>query len=213
MRYSLRTLLIVMLVVAGGTGLWVRRAERQRRAVKAIDDALDGVSVVYDYARTRDAVDDGERFDENERSKIPACLLQFVGVDYFHRVTYVPLTAPGSVGASLPYLTDLPGLAEVVIYGDKYLVNADLAQLHGLHSIRRLEILSDELDGEGLRHVAKVGSLERLLISGSKLTDENIQTLSRISGLKILEVSGANVTDAGYVELQKALPLCRISRL
>jgi hypothetical protein len=50
-RYSLRTLLLAVTLVAVALAYWVNGAERQRRAVAAIEAA--GGTVRYDYERTK----------------------------------------------------------------------------------------------------------------------------------------------------------------
>ena len=80
-RFSMRGLIVLVLVVGGWLGWLVRTAHIQRQAVAAIQQA--GGSVIYDWAWK-----DGERIP-NGRPWAPQWLVDWLGADYFGSVICV----------------------------------------------------------------------------------------------------------------------------
>jgi len=77
-RFSLRTLLALVVLLGVGLGWVVQQAERQRKAVEAIRKA--GGIVRYDYE-----MDEGG----NAEPPVPTWLMRLVGDDYFADVAAV----------------------------------------------------------------------------------------------------------------------------
>jgi hypothetical protein len=85
-QYSLRTLLVATTLIAVLCSLlsWqVKRAEYQKRCVQAIHNR--GGHVYYDYQADKDG------FNWTASSRVPKCLLNWLGEDFFHRVVNVEL--------------------------------------------------------------------------------------------------------------------------
>ena len=78
---SLRALMILVLVLGGGFGWTVNRANSRRRAVDAVKKAKGTVSFDYQYAN--------EQFKPAGKPWPPASLLTLLPEEYFHDVTRV----------------------------------------------------------------------------------------------------------------------------
>ena len=78
LRFSVRGMIVVVLVFGGGFGWIVRSARIQREAVAAITRA--GGSVMYN-------------FEDRSRNRVkpwaPQWIVDLIGIDYFGHVTYV----------------------------------------------------------------------------------------------------------------------------
>ena len=81
LRFSVRGLIVLVLVIGAGLGWIVREAHIQRDAVAAIKKA--GGSVKYDWEWSEWEVDSGRE------TRAPRWLVDLIGVDYFGHVTAV----------------------------------------------------------------------------------------------------------------------------
>jgi len=57
------------------------------------------------------------------------------------------------------------------------------------------------------------GNVVELNLSRSKITDAGLVHLKGLTGLQTLDLGGTEVTDAGFADLKKALPNCKIYEL
>jgi hypothetical protein len=66
---------------------------------------------------------------------------------------------------------------------------------------------------KGLKELAPLKELRTLYLGGKQVTDACLKELAALKGLQELYLFGCGeVTAAGVVELQKALPDCKIHR-
>ena len=84
LRFSVRGLIVVVLVIGAGLGWIVRQAHIQRDAVAAIRKAGGSVAYSWESGRT------GRRFRRGE-PWAPSWLVDLIGVDFFGHVTDVNL--------------------------------------------------------------------------------------------------------------------------
>src|SRR6516225_2413481 len=83
LRFSVRGLILIVIVLGAGLGWIVRQAHIQRDAVAAIRKA--GGSVTYDWEF------DNGKFLPGGKPWAPSWLVDLIGVDFFDRVTLVDL--------------------------------------------------------------------------------------------------------------------------
>ena len=115
LRFSVRGLFVLVLVIAAALGWIVRSARIQREAGAAIDRA--GGSVTYDWNwRNGDEVRGGEPWASK-------WLVDLIGVDYFGHVSAVWLCVPWQVTdptlAQVGHLSHLERLALTRAYVDR----------------------------------------------------------------------------------------------
>jgi hypothetical protein len=215
LRFSLRTLLVVVTLVAVAVAYWVNGAQRQRRAVAAIQAV--GGEVGYDYTDvTKPAVD----------GKLPGpdWLCALLGVDYFDDVTYV--VVPQSAGdetvtllsglthleilhlsetqitdASMAHLAGLTHLEVLHLNGTR-VTNAGLVHLRGLRRLWVLSLDNTGVDDAGLSHLGDLPELFELDLTGTKVTDAGLPHVSRLTTVVSLRLDGTQVSDAGLDHLQ-----------
>ncbi len=85
LRFTIRGLIVLVLVIAAGCGWIVRQAHAQRDAVAAITKA--GGNVLYDWTWSNGKLIPGGK------PWVPHWVAEQIGVDYFGHVTEVSLNA------------------------------------------------------------------------------------------------------------------------
>jgi internalin A len=186
-RMTVRTLLILVLVLCGGFG-WVahvfRQAEAQRQAVAAIQKV--GGTVLYDwqFEGGEVRVKPGTNTISDEVPGWPKRLVDRVGVDAFGSVTQVSFRQP--LGGSSP-----AEFEEV------------LAQVGHLGRLKQLSFITTPVNDAGLAHLRDLSDLESLMLRGcTGFSDAGLVHLERMVGLKGLYLDDAKVTDAGLAHLR-----------
>src|SRR5262249_38890266 len=130
LRLSVRALMVLILVVGGGLGWFIRRATVQRDAVKAITAA--GGNVVYDFQQN------AARFSPSATPPAPGpkWLVGLLGVDFFADVTSVTIRTP-QTDAILAHVGRLRRLERLDARSTR-VTDAGLARLAGLSELRGL---------------------------------------------------------------------------
>jgi hypothetical protein len=70
--------------------------------------------------------------------------------------------------------------------------------------------MDTQLTDAGLKELAGLANLQRLDLRHTKVTDAGLKDLTGFKRLKELRVGGTRITDAGVMQLQKALPQCKV---
>jgi hypothetical protein len=209
-QFSLRTLLLSLLVLGLGFGWFaykVKQAREQRDAVEAIQKA--GGQVSYDYGRA-----DASRTN---------WLQDLLGRDFFFDVSGVYLNGTG-VSAELlrearedgqtsqlryfdAHMTDdelavlkkLPRIKDLTLCNTK-VTDAGLANLTDLRQLSRLHLIGCFSD-TGLKHVERLPRLRELSLRGTRVTDDGLKRLQGFARLQHLDLSDTQVTDTGLEHL------------
>ena len=216
-RFSVRALMVLVLVVGAGLGWFIRHAAVQRDAVKAIVAA--GGNVRYDFQQKPAPGRSGGT------SPGPKWLVGLLGVDFFADVTSVSIPGPqldailAHVGrlrrlerldapatrvtdAGLAQLSGLSKLRILSCSGTLGLTDAGLAHLSGLERLESLSIYGPtRIEGAGVTHLA---SLARLRFLAIRIESEaGLPSLSRLIELRRLFIDMPNVTDAALAQLSR----------
>jgi hypothetical protein len=201
LRFSVRRLIVLVLVIGVGLGWIVRQAHVQRDAVAAIREA--GDEAWYDWEwKNGNPVPNG-------RPSWPKWLVDRIGVDYFGRVTKV--YARRVADAELAQIGHFSQL-ECLLLGTSFVTDAGLAHLEGMSSLRALNLKHTRITDAGLAHLKKLTSLRALSLGDTGVSDAGLAHLAGLSHLTDLGLEETQVTDAGVRELQRALPNARIRR-
>jgi hypothetical protein len=222
-RFGLRTLLGLVTVLCVVLGLWVQRAERQRRAVAAIVEA--GGSVAYD----------GQLFGIwfNDDLPGPDWLCRLTAVDYFAAVSEILCVGdtadqqcahvarlprnPTSLFLQSSHVTDA-GLANLSKLTELQVLNLDstgitdagVEHLKGLTGLQALCLDNTRIGDEGLEHLKGLTRLRHLSLNNTQVSDAGVKRLRELTGLQMLGLDGTQVSDAGVAELETAMPRCWI---
>jgi hypothetical protein len=217
-QFSLATMFLVVSLLCVGLALVVGPAERQRRAVAAIE-ALGGQVL---YAPSHKGTSD-------------AFLRRWLARDYFDEIREVSLGGTQVTDADLDDLQALKGLKWIWLVNTQ-ITDAGLAHLHRLTALKSLDLNGTQVTDAGLAHLNGLMRLEALDLNGTQVTDAGLTHLQGLTGLKLLwlgssrvtdaglahlhglaelqelNLSGCQVTDAGLTQLRQALPNCKIKR-
>ena len=206
-RFSLTTLLIVVLVLSlplGWLAMKMVRAERQRKAVEAI--AKTGGYVFYDF-ECRNGI---PIYYEEPPAPAPAWLLKRLGVDFFADVVQAHFAYVSRIGdADLQHIRSLTSLHELGL-NNTLVTDAGLVHLKGLTRLERLELSETQIAGDGLQHLTGLESLEDLDLSYTNLDDNGLRHLWTLTELDYLDLHGTLVTEKGVEQTRMALPNCEI---
>lgn len=232
-RFSLRTLLVVVLLLSlplGWFAVKLRQAEKQRKAVEAIREARG--RVVYDYELKDD------EFYVRPEPPGPAWLRRLVGDDFFADVVHIlttdwpdPPRQSGDVflghvnglrhleslnlfvtpvtDAGMENLEGLTTLETLTLYGTQ-ITDGGVGNIKGLSKLESLSFCDTKVTDGGLENLVGLTDLAWLRLPNSQVTDAGLQHLRGLTKLKHLDVDGTSVTEQGLNELRKALPNCEI---
>ena len=204
LRFSVRGLIVLVLVIGAGMGWIVRSARIQREAVAAIVNDRGGV--LYDWEWSN-----GE-FIPGGKLRAPRWIVDLIGIDYFGHVTEVWLTkssaAPDAVMEQAGSLTRLQRLeVDGSSTGDVGLVH-----LKELTNLSELDLSGTRITDVGLVHLKGLTKIASLYLSHTQVTDAGLVHLKGLTNLSILYLYDTRVTDAGIDELKQALPSLNIIR-
>jgi hypothetical protein len=195
--FSVRSILVLILAVAGWLGWWTNTSRSQRAALAAIRGFDVSANITYD----NDSFDSQSNLFAGIGLKkeirpwwLPSSLESRLGRDYFHRVTSVAFgegrSAPGVSrgGEILREVARLRGLEQAALYFE--VRDTDIANLASLRSLKRLDLAREcpELTDESLRVIGRLANLEALVIHDAPITDAGLAHLAGMTRLKSLSL-------------------------
>ncbi len=199
-RFSVRGLIVVVLVIGAGLGLIVRQTHVQRDAVAAITKT-DG-SVLYDWQWSNG------KLNPQGNPGAPKWLVDLIGIDYFGHVTEATLTRKAT-DAELAQVGRLIRL-QVLTLELSSVSDAGLSHLNGLTKLSELNLDSTHVTDAGLAHLKGLRTLEVLSLEKDRITDSGLVHLKGLTNLSRLGLDGTQVTDAGLVQLKGLTKLFRL---
>jgi hypothetical protein len=201
LRLSVRSAMILILVLAAWLGLITHRARAQHEAVAAVRKG--GGHVVYE----------GRYFDPRPSDVVgffrPRWLVNLVGIDYLCNVTEVSLDGLATDAHLIP-IGRLPRLEHLSITRSP-ITDAGLRHLQGLRELRKLYLHVTLISDRGLVHLSGMDSLQLLTLVDTKVTDEGLPMLSGLCCLQELDLPPA-VSNEAIQHLQSQLPSARINQ-
>jgi len=196
-QFSLRTLVVVMLLVSLVLGYWGyarRRAQRQWEAVRAIREA--GGTVDFKHMVGDDP------YDYESLNSISPTWQKRLGIECPPTVAEVDLPwTNGSDKKIVPHLRQLRDVEAIILYGD-WGDDEFLKTLSKFPSLNRLSIMSDQITDAGVLSIAGNKKLESLHIYGKQLTDCGMAVVAKLPELKNLTWESANTTGEGLMHLR-----------
>ena len=185
LRFSVRTMMVLVLVLGGWLGWIVHRAHVQRDAVAAIQKS--GGRVYYEWERkNRSPVPNGKPW-------WPSWLVDRVGADYFGDVVFAELRDKGS-DAEMIHVGRLHRLEELY-----------------LHVSSASHDPVSRLTDAGMEHVAGLNRLRTMLLSSNRVGNPGLAHLKRLTGLEDLTILMTQATPDGVAGLTKSLPKLRLT--
>jgi hypothetical protein len=201
LRFSLRAMLLVMIVVGASLGWFGRKfvvARQQRLAVGALREMGCGVDFATDTAA-------------NRSSPMIEWLGKWLGEDLSSQAISVHWSSTEITDAGYSYLRGLPYLQNLILFGT-HVNDTGLAHLEPLSQLKHLDLDGSEVTDAGLSHVRALRQLTYLNLHKTRVSDAGLLNLVGLSELVRLNLTATQVTDAGAKQLRQALPALEIIR-
>jgi hypothetical protein len=211
-HYSLRFLLLCVLLFAAGMAWWrtgVNNYEREIIAAKALHE---------------------KGYEVKLQCDAPVFLRIFIGNNNLLSFAHVreitsSVNTKAATDADLEHLGDLTRLVELWLPGTP-ITDEGLKQIHDLPRLSSIGLFSTKITGEGfkawknlpnlqslqldntfitdagLRHLMELSNLSDLTLSRTKVTDEGLRHLAGMPKLKHLQLDGLPITDDGLKYLE-----------
>jgi hypothetical protein len=189
-QFGMRTLLLIMLLLAVGTGAWVRSVQRQQRAVQRFRDV--NAQVYYDYMPVTASASAADR-------PFPDWCYDWLSEDFFHTVTCVKVGRDHFDVEVLRAFADLPDLKRIDLTGN--IDGEELRYLRSLNQLRDLRLNGTSVTDNSLRHLSNLSHLRSLDLFRCGISDEGLRHIRPLTQLRHLRLAKSAVTGAGIREL------------
>jgi hypothetical protein len=204
LRFSVRGLIVLVLLIGAGLGWIVRDAHIERDAFAAVVRA--GGNLQYDWQWSNGMP------IPNGKPWVPGWLTDLIGFEYFSTITAVQVFSSSRTSdAIIVKVARLPRLENLSISSSNF-GDAGVAHLEGLTNLTYLNLCNTHVTDAGLVHLRSLANLSELLLGNTAVTDAGLAHLKGLSKLSQLYLRGSQVTDAGMNELKRALPSLTIHR-
>lgn len=220
-QFAMRPFLLLVVAVAvpcTWLAMEVRRAEKQRKAVEAIEEA--GGEVACDSQQGQNGEPPGPAWLRNvlpdhfftivigvsHRKAIDADL---VHLESLRQLQWLALSGPGVTDSGLRHVKGLTHLQELFLGGTQ-VTDTGIENLTGLTELETLNLVGTQVTDAGLKHLKGLTNLRCVSLTNTQITGAGLEHLRELTDLEILHLSGTPVTDESVKKLQAALPKCKI---
>jgi len=187
-QFSLRTLVVVVVIVSMALGLFAARLQRARRQAEAVAVLQKHGYVMYDYAYSK--VKGQRQYDPNAESVVPRWLVNLLREDFFHDVfvvaTVVDDQSSDSHDRICKAVKQLHRLKELHIGADPG-IEFNLDRLAIGRDLEEFS-LAGQCRVDSLGPVRKLPKLKTLSLSEVTLTKEGLESISRMPQLSELSL-------------------------
>jgi len=192
LRFSLRSLLVVVTLLAMGLAWFAYWRDAKRREEAAADWLLDhGASVGW--------------FDGRPMSERPLWVQRLALVlpeECLRTVYYVDFPAD-TIDAELAIVRDLPNLTQLNLNKAASITPAGLAPLAKLSRLEVLYLKETPAGDAGLAHARKLSGLKEIWMQNTGITDASMPCVANNRGLTHLDLDEAQITDQSAPLLAK----------
>lgn len=187
-RFSFRTLLVFVALVAAWLAWTVHRVRTQRLALASIQSA--GGNVMFEYHET------GPRgWSTAGRPRGPQWLRNALGPEYFDRPTYVGLRGTPEDEKWIDAVNDLGSIKSLMLSGP-HVRDTTLARLKPSRALLELHMTAGAVTDAGLERLSKFPNLRWLVLNETTVSDSGMAHLSRLRFLEAITLTNTNVSDA-----------------
>jgi Leucine Rich repeat len=210
-QFSLRTLMIFVVIVAIPCAWLGRKIAQKRREREAVASVVKlGGRVFFDYQRDETGSrpagpPGGTKTSASWREKAdpagPAWLRSFLGDDFFSEVGGVWADSSAFTDAHLDGIGHFLYLQDLSLQGSR-VTDAGLANVESLRRLKHLYLDNTRIGDDGLAHLSGLSLLERLSLHGTGITDAGLAHLRASTRLRALLLAETRITDSGLVYLR-----------
>jgi hypothetical protein len=198
-RVSLRTFMVIVLIVGAGLGSLVVRAREQRDIVAAIRRA--GGRIAYDW-EWKDGL-----YQPSKNPWWPDWLVNRLGPDFLASVKEITLVAgkPDQVNDDLmARVGRLRGLESIMINGCPGVTDAGMIHIRGLSNLTMLEVNFAGITSASMPYVTDLRRLKKLDFQTISVSDADLAHVADLTALEWLQLTGkgTTITDEGLACLQ-----------
>jgi len=198
-RFSLRTLLVAILVLSLPLSWYACRTEKSRRRREAAGPLRQAGYLMFCPPGL---------YDDEDRGPRTPWLVDVFGIEFFYGPNYI-IAPPDSkvTTADLKRITSFPEVRCVRL--DRTDVNdTGLRTLASMPNLERLHLVDTQATDAGIRHLKELGKLKELSLAGTSVTDVGLKHLEELD-LRFLSV-GSGVSEAALREWSKDHPNCDV---
>ena len=187
-RFSLKSLLLLVVVIAVPLAWKVNRARNQRVVVAELQKL--NARIIYDY----------QIFNGDFNSRVPMpgpkWLTDLLGKEYFIEVYHVDADNPQVNDETIALISKLPGVVSVDLTASNGITDAGLVHFAGMHDLEVLSLYSNRISGPGVVHLAGLKRLKVLALNSDRITSTEIVHLTGLKKLTDLVVQGWATDDS-----------------
>ncbi|MFI5455944.1 MAG: leucine-rich repeat domain-containing protein [Isosphaerales bacterium] len=235
-RMSLRTLMLLVLVVGGGLGWFALQRQREAHrkwviaTIQASGSSVDfddlGISriswfggsanpaVLPQRPLTADEIDAMGSCDRLRELVMIAAVMNDDGLAALSHDRLLERLygfKPKITDAGVKQLANLAGLKTLELLRVPELTDATLAHIAGLTNLEEITLSGTGIAGSGLIHLTGLGKLKSLTIPGSPLDDAAQANIGRLTSLQKLYIGGGgSYTDTGIASLSSLTALTEL---
>jgi hypothetical protein len=186
-QFRIRTLLLLMTVVAVGLGILVVRTERQDQITNAV--AHLGGDVTYAHEIASNGVQEA-----NPGNPGPDLITNLVGDRHFREL--FKISFEGASDETIKQLGDLrPASVEHLLLVGSPITDAALVHLtpEAFPNLRRLRLDETHVTSQGLKHLKQLPNLENLYLSSTAVESDGLTYVREMPKLKVLDVTNTKI--------------------
>lgn len=216
-RFSLRTLLIVVILVAVGLSLLMRHVHEQRETVQrekvavaelnklggSVVCAIQAEPVLPSLPVWLRKILGDEEYQPVE-SVLYRANMAIVELGSRHPIEIEGLSSSNAQGtdAGLKHIGQLTAVRGLYMENRNF-ENAELEYLCKLSSLKHIDLKYTPITDVGLEYIGRLTTLESLDLCNTKITDAGLEHIAKLAGLQALFMNNTQITDAGLEHIAK----------
>jgi hypothetical protein len=201
-RFGIKSLLVVMTLVAVWVTVHFRANRIQRESIAAVESC--GGTIMYSYHES------GIRsWSTVRRPFAPEWARKLLGPETFDRPTYIDLSSAPKETEWIDGFNHLTYINTLLLSGPN-VDDTTVAMLEGSNQLLELHLTGTAITDDGIASLTKFPNLRWLVLNRTAVTDKCIASLKQLTSLEEVSFTNTAVTGKGRIELQKALPYIQV---
>ena len=202
LRFSLRSMLLLVVVIAIPIAWKVNRARNQRVVVAELEKL--NADLIYDYQIV--ATNGVRSYDFYAPPPGPKWLTALLGKEYFVEVRKVCADGAAVTNETLALIAKLPDIEQVELVNldsEPGITDDGLVHFSKMQSLQAIVLHSNRISGVGLEHLTGLKRLTTLMAIGWN-TDASLEHVSKLKSLEDLSlIEVRRITEKGLAQIAK----------